>query len=47
MDPFMGSGSVGAAAIALSRSFKGTDVCAEAVSITEARLREAGGVPRY
>jgi site-specific DNA-methyltransferase (adenine-specific) len=46
IDPFMGSGSVGAAAIGLGRSFKGTDVCVEAVSITEARLREAGGVPR-
>jgi site-specific DNA-methyltransferase (adenine-specific) len=44
IDPFMGSGSVGAAAIGLGRSFRGTDVCAEAVAITERRLLEAGGV---
>ncbi len=46
IDPFMGSGSVGAAAIALGRSFAGTDVCHEAVAITDQRLREAGGMPR-
>jgi site-specific DNA-methyltransferase (adenine-specific) len=44
IDPFMGSGSVGVAAIGLGRSFRGTDVCAEAVAITERRLLEAGGV---
>jgi len=42
VDPFMGSGSVGAAAIALGRSFRGNDLCAEAVEITRRRLREAG-----
>lgn len=42
VDPFMGSGSVGAAAIALGRSFHGNDLCAEAVDITRRRLREAG-----
>ena len=39
LDPFMGSGSVGAAAIALGRRFAGTDICEEAVEITETRLR--------
>lgn len=43
IDPFMGSGSVGVAAIGLGRSFMGTDVCAEAVAISERRLSEAGG----
>jgi site-specific DNA-methyltransferase (adenine-specific) len=42
IDPFMGSGSVGVAAIGLGRGFSGTDVCAEAVRISEQRLREAG-----
>jgi site-specific DNA-methyltransferase (adenine-specific) len=42
IDPFMGSGSVGAAAIGLGRSFCGNDLCAEAVDITRTRLQEAG-----
>ena len=42
VDPFMGSGSVGAAAIGLGRSFHGNDLCSEAVDITRRRLREAG-----
>jgi DNA modification methylase len=41
IDPFMGSGSVGVAAVALGRSFCGNDLCAEAVDITRARLRES------
>ena len=45
IDPFMGSGSVGVAALSQGRSFAGTDLCAEAVTITERRLREAGGAP--
>lgn len=44
IDPFMGSGSVGVAAISLGRSFRGNDLCDEAVGITRERLREAGGV---
>ena len=42
VDPFMGSGSVGVAAVQLGRSFCGSDVCAEAVDITRGRLRELG-----
>ena len=42
-DPFMGSGSVGVAALNAQRDFAGTDVCAEAVSVTTVRLREIGG----
>ena len=43
IDPFMGSGSVGVAAVTLGRSFRGNDLCAEAVEITRNRLVEAGG----
>jgi len=43
IDPFMGSGSVGVAAVAAGRSFAGNDLCKEAVEITRERLR-AGGV---
>src|SRR5437763_3794661 len=43
IDPFMGSGSVGVAAIRNGRAFLGNDLCEEAVSITRSRLREAGG----
>jgi site-specific DNA-methyltransferase (adenine-specific) len=42
IDPFMGSGSVGMAAVTLGRSFWGNDLCTEAVDITRARLLEAG-----
>jgi site-specific DNA-methyltransferase (adenine-specific) len=41
-DPFMGSGSVGVAALRLGRGFKGTDVNPEAVRLTADRLREFG-----
>src|SRR5689334_2879153 len=41
-DPFMGSGSVGVAARRLGRRFLGTDVNAEAVSLTRRRLLEFG-----
>lgn len=44
IDPFMGSGSVGVAAITEKRSFLGNDLCDEAVDITRGRLIEAGGV---
>jgi site-specific DNA-methyltransferase (adenine-specific) len=42
VDPFMGSGSTGVAAVRLGRSFAGGDVCAEAVEITRARLKAEG-----
>jgi DNA modification methylase len=43
IDPFMGSGSVGVAAIRNQRNFRGNDLCAEALEITQQRLIEAGG----
>ncbi len=42
IDPFMGSGSVGVAALRLGRNFAGNDVCAEALDITRGRLLEGG-----
>ena len=42
VDPFMGSGSSGVAAVGLGRSFMGNDLCAEAIDITRQRLLEAG-----
>jgi site-specific DNA-methyltransferase (adenine-specific) len=39
-DPFMGSGSVGVAALNLRRRFHGNDLNPEAVAITDRRLRE-------
>jgi site-specific DNA-methyltransferase (adenine-specific) len=42
IDPFMGSGSVGVAAVTNQRSFRGNDLCEEAIDITRSRLREAG-----
>lgn len=44
IDPFMGSGSVGVAAVSQGRRFAGTDICEEAIEITEKRLIEAGAV---
>jgi len=44
IDPFMGSGSVGVAAINEKRNFLGNDLCDEAVGITRGRLIEASGV---
>jgi site-specific DNA-methyltransferase (adenine-specific) len=41
-DPFMGSGSVGVAALRTGRRFCGTDVNPEAVRLTANRLREFG-----
>ena len=38
VDPFMGSGSVGLAALRNFRKFKGCDLCTEAVEITKERL---------
>lgn len=45
VDPFMGSGSVGVAAARLGRDFLGTDICDEALAVTEARLRSEGALP--
>lgn len=45
VDPFMGAGSTGIAAIRLGRQFLGNDLCFEAVEIAKIRLREAGGIP--
>jgi site-specific DNA-methyltransferase (adenine-specific) len=44
-DPFMGSGSVGVAAVSLGRHFWGADLCSEAVRITTKRLVGAGAIP--
>jgi site-specific DNA-methyltransferase (adenine-specific) len=41
-DPFMGSGSVGIAALKLGRRFIGTDLNPEAVRLAAGRLREFG-----
>jgi len=43
IDPFCGSGSTGAAAIPLGRTFFGNDTCAEAIGLTRKRLLELGG----
>ncbi len=45
-DPFMGSGSVGVAAVGLGRQFLGNDVCDEAVGVAGARLRMTAGSTR-
>ena len=44
IDPFMGSGSVGVAAVRRFRTFLGNDLCQEASNITRNRLREAGAI---
>jgi site-specific DNA-methyltransferase (adenine-specific) len=41
-DPFMGSGSVGVAALKAGRRFRGTDLNAEAVRLTSDRLAQFG-----
>ena len=41
-DPFMGSGSVGVAALRLGRRFIGTDLNPDAVQLTGQRLRQLG-----
>lgn len=40
IDPFMGSGSVGVAALNVTRQFEGNDICHEAVSVSRDRLHE-------
>lgn len=42
VDPFVGSGSTGVAAVRLGRDFLGCDVCDEAITIADRRLREVG-----
>jgi site-specific DNA-methyltransferase (adenine-specific) len=42
IDPFMGAGSVGVAAVTHGRMFLGNDLCKEAVDITRGRLRDLG-----
>jgi DNA modification methylase len=42
-DPFMGSGSVGVAALRLGRRFLGNDLNPEAVAIATQRLRALAG----
>jgi site-specific DNA-methyltransferase (adenine-specific) len=44
VDPFMGSGSVGVAALKLGRRFAGNDVSPESLKLTRERLLAAGGV---
>jgi site-specific DNA-methyltransferase (adenine-specific) len=44
VDPFMGAGSVGVAAIERGRGFLGNDLQAKAIEITRERLIAAGGV---
>ena len=43
-DPFMGSGSVGTAAVGLNRRFSGNDLNPHAVRFAAERLRAAGAV---
>ena len=42
LDPFMGSGSTGVAAVGLGRNFLGNDTCEEAVQISLRRLLDQG-----
>jgi len=41
VDPFLGAGTVGVAAVTVGRRFVGCDVDAEAVAVTKSRLRDA------
>jgi site-specific DNA-methyltransferase (adenine-specific) len=40
VDPFMGSGSIGLAALQQNRDFLGNDICREAVEISQTRMNE-------
>jgi site-specific DNA-methyltransferase (adenine-specific) len=46
LDPFMGSGTFGVAALRLGRSFAGTDTSAKACTVARSRLSAAGGQPK-
>ena len=43
LDPFMGSGAFGVAAIQNGRNFAGNDTSQEALKIAQSRLVEVGG----
>ncbi|MGH7297334.1 MAG: DNA methyltransferase, partial [Polyangiaceae bacterium] len=45
IDPFMGSGAFGDAAVRLGRDFAGTDTSAQAREVARNRLRAAGARP--
>jgi site-specific DNA-methyltransferase (adenine-specific) len=45
IDPFMGSGAFGAAAVALGRNFAGSDTSPEAIRVSHVKLTSAGGRP--
>jgi site-specific DNA-methyltransferase (adenine-specific) len=45
IDPFLGSGSAGVAAVGLGRNFLGADTCKEAVDISTSRLIKAEAQP--
>jgi len=42
LDPFMGSGTTGVAALDLGRNFYGIDICKEAVGVARQRLAKSG-----
>jgi site-specific DNA-methyltransferase (adenine-specific) len=44
LDPFMGSGAFGVAAVLLGRNFAGTDTSRQACGVARSRLEEAGAV---
>lgn len=44
VDPFMGSGAAGVAAVRTGRHFAGNDICAEALTVSRKRLAEAGAI---
>lgn len=46
IDPFMGSGSAGVAALSCGRSFTGTDIAAKAIELTSQRLAAVPGAER-
>jgi len=46
VDPFVGSGSTGVAAVDLGRSFAGNDICDEALRVARERICAAGGIER-
>jgi site-specific DNA-methyltransferase (adenine-specific) len=46
LDPFVGSGSTGVAALASGRNFYGIDLCEEAVAATRQRLGVVGGIEK-
>ena len=47
VDPFMGSGTSGVAAVKLGRHFIGNDKCKEATQLSVRRIKEAGGRKKF